>query len=106
MGLLMFTHADFDFKTISYNDPLLTGFVAGSGNGIVTVDGKPAQKRIVIFERLDSFPVLRQTWSYPDGTYFIDNLNKDKTYLVMAFDDKQKYEPVAWDFIKAAIRNA
>ena len=102
----MYEHADFSLGIITYNDPQLTGFIAGTGNGIVTVDGKPSQKRIVIFERIYSLPILRQIWSNPDGTYLIDNLDKDKTYLVMAFDDKQKYEPVAWDFIKAAIRDA
>lgn len=91
---------------LPYMDPQLTGFIAGAGNGIVTVDGKPSQKRIVIFERVDSLPILRVTWSHSDGSYLVDNLDKDKTYLVMAFDDKQKYEPVAWDFIKAAIRDA
>ena len=102
----MYEYVDIALRIISYNDPQLTGFIAGTGNGIVTVDGKPSQKRIVIFERIDSLPILRQIWSNPDGTYLIDNLDKDKTYLVMAFDDKQKYEPVAWDFIKAAIRDA
>ena len=102
----MFVYADCNAAASSYNNPMLSGFIAGGGNGIVTVDGKPAQKRIVIFERIDNLPVVHQTWSYHDGTYFISSLNKDKTYLVMAFDDKQKYEPVAWDFIKAAIRNA
>ena len=29
-------------------------------------------------------------------------LESNKLYLVMAVDDKEKYEPVAWDFIKAA----
>ncbi len=102
----MYEHANYALGIITYNDPQLTGFIAGAGNGIVTVDGKPGQKRIIVFERIDTLPILRTTWSNADGTYLIDNLDKDKTYLVMAFDDKQKYEPVAWDFIKAAIRDA
>ena len=48
------------------------------------------------------FPCIRQIWSAADGTYLFGGLESNKLYLVMAVDDKEKYEPVAWDFIKAA----
>ena len=48
----MYEHADFALGIITYNDPQLTGFIAGAGNGIVTVDGKPGQKRIIVFMEL------------------------------------------------------
>lgn len=93
-------------KIESFNDPQLVGFIAGRGNGIVTVDGKPSSKRIILMERQMLFPMLRQTWSNVDGSYLIDNLDISKIYMVMAVDDKEKFEPVVWDFIKAAIRDA
>ena len=94
------------FQILSSQDETKRCFIAGQGNGIVTVDGKPASKRILLFERSHLFPCIRQIWSAADGTYFFGGLESNKLYLVMAVDDKEKYEPVAWDFIKAAIRNA
>lgn len=101
----MFNYVDTQIATYSARDPQLQGFIAGNGNGIVTVDGKPSQKRIVVFERTKLFPCLRQTWSNADGTYLIPWLDVSKTYMVMAVDDKEKYEPVVWDFIKPASNN-
>ena len=57
----MYEYVDIALRIISYNDPQLTGFIAGTGNGIVTVDGKPGQKRIIVFERIDTLPILRTT---------------------------------------------
>ena len=101
----MFNYLDAKMSIYSAKDPQLQGFIAGNGNGIVTVDGKPSQKRIVVFERTKLVPCLRQTWSNADGTYLIPWLDVSKTYMVMAVDDKEKYEPVVWDFIKPASNN-
>lgn len=90
------------FQILSNQDETKRCFIAGQGNGIVTVDGKPASKRILLFERSHMFPCIRQIWSAADGTYLFGGLESNKLYLVMAVDDKEKYEPVAWDFIKAA----
>ena len=102
----MLKYINAEMSTYSARDPQFQGFIAGNGNGIVTVDGKPGQKRIVIFERTHTFPCLRQTWSNSDGSYLLPWLDVSKIYTVMAVDDKEKYEPVVWDFIKPAIDNA
>ena len=83
-----------------------SAFIAGQGNGIVTVVGKPERKRIILLERRNLLPCVRQTWSFRDGSYVFEGLNPDTVFMVIAVDDQEKYEPVAWDFIKAAIRDA
>ncbi|MCS4534235.1 hypothetical protein [Neisseria montereyensis] len=78
------------------------GFIAGRGDGILTVGGQPAERRIILFER-GAFQVVRDTWSRPDGTYLLDRLNPDREYLVLAVDHKKQYEPVAYDFVRPAV---
>ena len=102
----MLNYVDTEMSAYSARDPQLLGFIAGNGNGIVTVDGKPSQKRIIVFERIHAFPCMRQTWSNADGSYLIPWLDVSKIYTVMAVDDKEKYEPDVWDYIKPAIDNA
>ena len=102
MGLM---ELDIGFGSKPFQEPLLIGYVAGTGNGIVTVNGDPAQKRILIFQRANEMVFLKQTWSQADGSYLIGNLNINSIYMVIAVDDRQKYEPVAWDWIKPAINN-
>ncbi|SNU78701.1 Uncharacterised protein [Neisseria zoodegmatis] len=78
------------------------GFIAGRGDGILTVGGQPAERRILLFER-GTFKLVRGAWSRPDGTYLLDRINPDRDYLVLALDHKRQYEPVAYDFVRPAV---
>nr|DAQ73717.1 MAG TPA: hypothetical protein [Caudoviricetes sp.] len=78
-----------------------TGYVAGTAGGIVTVDGRPASRRILCLRR-DNFHLVRDTWSKEDGTYLIPHLDPKLDYIVMAVDHEARWEPVAWDWVKPA----
>lgn len=78
------------------------GFIAGRGEGIVTVGGTPAARRILLFER-GRFVLVRSIWSKADGTYLFDRLNESMEYMVVAVDHKKQYEPVAYDFVRPAL---
>lgn len=78
------------------------GLIAGRGDGILTVGGEPAERRILLFDR-DTFKLVRSVWSNPNGTYLFDRINPDREYLVLAIDHKKQYEPVAYDFVRPAV---
>nr|DAU56811.1 MAG TPA: hypothetical protein [Caudoviricetes sp.] len=75
------------------------GYIAGETEGIVTVGGQPAERKILLFERRN-FKVIRTQWSKADGSYRFDYLNPNKEFLMVALDHKKQYEPVSYDFIK------
>lgn len=78
------------------------GYIAGTAgtSGIVTVNGQPARRRILLFDR-SNFKAVRDVWSLPDGTYRLPYLDPDKEYLVLALDNRESgYHPVARDFIR------
>lgn len=81
------------------------GLIAGRGDGILTVGGEPAERRILLFDR-ERLKVVRSVWSRPDGTYLLDRLNAGREYLVLAVDHKKQYEPVAYDFVRPAVPEA
>lgn len=87
--------------TLWFADPVYggRGYIAGEAEGIVSVGGQPAERKILLFER-QAFKVIRSQWSKPDGTYRFDFLNSDKEFLMVALDHKKQYEPVSYDFIK------
>ena len=86
---------------LRFSDPIYggRGYIAGEGEGIVSVGGQPAERKILLFER-QNFKVIRTQWSKPDGTYRFDFLNPEKEFLMVALDHKKQYEPVSYDFIK------
>lgn len=69
-------------------------WISGVGEGIVTINGIPAVRQVVALEQ-SSLTVVAKTWSFPDGTYLLPNLDKSKQYIVMAYDYKGDYAPVA-----------
>lgn len=77
-----------------------TGYIAGEGEGIVTVNGRPASRRVIAFAPKYNFKPVRSTWSNPDGTYRLANLDIQSELIVMAIDHEGLYEPVAYDGIK------
>ena len=78
-----------------------TGYFAGTAGGIVTVDGRPASRRVLCLRR-DNFRLVRDTWSKEDGTYLLQHLDPKLDYIVMAVDHEARWEPVAWDWVKPA----
>lgn len=75
------------------------GYIAGAAEGIVTVGGQPASRRIYLFAR-SNMECIADTWSKDDGSYRFDRLKEDEEYLMVATDYKKQYEPVSYDFIK------
>lgn len=86
-----------DFNIVVKNK----GYIAGSGDGIVTVAGKPAARKIFLLDAA-SMQVEKATHSLKSGHYIFSDLILNKEYLVMVRDYKKEYEPFAWDYVKPA----
>lgn len=78
-----------------------SGYIAGSGDGIVTVAGKPSARKIWLLDA-NTMAVEQVVTSLKNGHYLLLGLNATKEYLVMARDYKKEFEPFAWDFVKPA----
>lgn len=78
-----------------------SGYIAGTGDGIVTVASKPASRKIWLFNA-QTMALEKTVASLPNGHYIFMNLNPDKEYLVMVRDYKKEYEPFVWDYVKPA----
>lgn len=79
----------------------LQGYIAGNADGIVTVQGKPARRRIWLLGAL-TLDVQQTVTSLPNGHYMFLGLDPAKEYLVMARDYKKEFEPFVWDYVKPA----
>lgn len=78
-----------------------SGYIAGSGNGIVTVADVAAACNIYLLNAA-SLAVERVQMSLDNGHYAFFNVDASKEYLVLARDYKREYEPFAWDYVKPA----
>ena len=77
------------------------GYIAGTGDGIVTVRGQPAARDLVLLDA-KSLAVLYRTASLKNGHYIFFGLDVNKEYLVMVRDFKREMEPFVWDYVKPA----
>lgn len=77
------------------------GYIAGTGDGIVTVRGKPDLRRIWLLNA-QTMAVEQVVTSLPNGHYIFIGLNPDKRYIVMVRDYKKEYEPFVWDYVQPA----
>lgn len=77
------------------------GYIAGSSDGIVTVRGKPASRKIHLLDS-QSLALEATQWSLDNGHYLFLGLDPTKEYLVMVRDYKKEFEPFAWDYVKPA----
>lgn len=82
------------------------GYIAGALDGIVTVNGTPAQREIWVMQA-DDYQFCRRQWSLLSGHYLITELDPDKQYLIMCRDlppndIEQRYEPFVWDYVTPA----
>lgn len=76
-------------------------YIAGSGDGIVTVQGKPASRKIWLLNA-QTLAVEQVVTSLNNGHYMFLGLDPAKEYLVMARDYKKELEPFVWDYVKPA----
>ena len=82
-----------------------TGYIAGTGDGIVTVAGKAASRAIYLYTLYSHKPMVlvTKTWSTDKGNYIFPNIDIKMRYLVMVRDCDGSYEPFAYDYVEPAI---
>jgi len=78
-----------------------SGYIAGSADGIVTVQGKPASRDIWLLNA-QTMAVEQVITSLKNGHYLFLGLDPAREYLVMVRDYKRELEPFAWDYVKPA----
>lgn len=76
-------------------------YIAGTGDGIVTVAGKPASRQIWLLDA-QTMAIEQVITSLKNGHYIFIGINPAKEYLVMVRDYNKEYEPFAWDYVKPA----
>lgn len=75
------------------------GYIAGTGDGIVTVGGVPSARDILVLNA-DDLTVASRTQSLKTGKYLITGLDPNREYLIMCRDHERQYEPFVWDYVK------
>lgn len=78
------------------------GYIAGIGDGIVTIKGKPSSRKIWLLSA-KTMLTSQVVTSLESGNYMFLGLNPNEEYLVMVRDHKKEFEPFAWDYVKPAI---
>lgn len=94
----------FELSVVDRSHYFGSGYIAGTGNGIVTVNGVPAIRPIYLFEFFNHQPpiLVAKTFSDGMGRYLFKNLDRTKKYLVMARDHQGEYEPYCYDNVAPA----
>lgn len=77
------------------------GYIAGANDGIVTVQGEPASRKIWLINA-ETMVVEQVASSLNNGHYIFMNLTLNIEYLVMVRDYKKEFEPFVWDYVKPA----
>lgn len=75
------------------------GYIAGESPGLVTVNDVPSAREVEIRHRRTRI-IVATTFSAPDGTYRIDNLNPDQEFDVIARDWSGTYNDVIVSRVK------
>jgi len=78
------------------------GIIAGNSPGLVTVAGAPAA-RAVHLRDAQTHRLVARTFSGTDGTYRFDDLNPDRRYYLVAFDDSRRFNAVVRDGIQPVV---
>lgn len=78
-----------------------SGYIAGANDGIVTVAGQPASRKIWLLDA-QSLAVEQVITSLKNGHYMFLGLDPSKKYMVMVRDYKKEYEPFVWDQLPPA----
>lgn len=77
------------------------GYIAGTADGIVTVNGVAAKRDIVVLDAVD-LSVVQHSQSFANGHYLLNGLDPNKKYMVMARDYNREYEPAVFDYVTPA----
>ena len=77
------------------------GYIAGTADGIVTVNGNPATRDIVLLNAQD-LSVVQRSQSLSNGHYLLNGLDPNQKYMVMARDYNREYEPAVFDYVTPA----
>ena len=77
------------------------GYIAGSGDGIVTIQGKPTSRKIWLINA-QTMAAEQVITSLKNGHYMFLGLDVTKEFLVMVRDYKRELEPFAWDYVQPA----
>lgn len=77
------------------------GYIAGTADGIVTVNGVAAQRDIIVLNTQD-LSVVQRSQSFNNGHYLLNGLDPAKKYMVMARDCNREYEPAVFDYVTPA----
>ena len=82
-----------------------TGYIAGTGDGIVTVAGVPSLRAVYLYalHNHKTMVFVSKVWSTASGHYMFSSVDENQEYLVMARDAKREYEPFAWDYVTPAM---
>lgn len=78
-----------------------SGYIAGTGGGIVSIDGKGAARRIYLLDA-QTLQVLYVNHALNNGHYLLRGLDPSREYLLIARDHLRNYEPVAYDYVRPA----
>ena len=82
-----------------------TSYIAGSADGIVTINGQPASQPIYLYEvgrGISLMTLVARQASLNNGHYLFMGLDPAKKYLVMCRDSNKEYEPAVWDYVTPA----
>ena len=77
------------------------GYIAGTADGIVTVNSVAAPRDITVLNVQD-LSVVQRSQSLSNGHYLLNNLDPNKQYMVMARDYNREYEPAVFDYVTPA----
>lgn len=95
-----------------YAHPTHTGYYMGQLDGIVTVAGEPQACQVIAFNAV-TLQITNTAISLPNGRYWLNNLDPNKQYLLMARDNLRvargddiravrDYEPFCYDDVYPA----
>lgn len=73
-----------------------SGYIAGSGEGIVTAQGVRSARKIYLLDA-KTLALVRVATSLDSGNYLIAGLDPSRKYIVMGRDYKGVLEPYVWD---------
>ena len=77
------------------------GYIAGTADGIVTVNNIAAPRDISVLNAQD-LSVVQRSQSLSSGHYLLNGLDPNQKYMVMARDYNKEYEPAVWDYVTPA----
>lgn len=96
----------FNLSVVDRSNCYGAGYIAGTGDGVVTVAGVPSSRAVYLYALYQHKPMIlvAKKWSTEQGNYIFPNLDAKMRYLIMSRDLApdglaQRYEPFAWDYL-------